>query len=359
MQKFFGLAQDTAGNIIPSASITVNLAGTATLATIYSSNSYAALANPFVADSDGTWEYFAADGRYDVVLVKAGFTFPAANSADILLSDRMSVVSPAQITATQNDYSPTNGVNVALWRINSDATRSITGIVAPTAAAGQRTLTLINVGAFNINLANASGSSTAGNRFTCANGRDYALFPNDGVVLTYDTASTAWRVPYQGPRLINHTVSALTIQNDNTERTYYSVTVPGGLMGASSGLRFHTKGGYTNTTGANAAMIPRLKYGGSQILQMTMSPTVETGNTNFGIILWGTVHAENATNAQGGSMVFHSPRGAAGDNIWSNTGGPVAIDSTVDQTFLVTTQFAVASNLLLITRSEAFLEWLP
>jgi len=69
-----------------SATVTVYVSGTLTLATIYSDNSLTPLANPFTADSTGYWDFYAANGRYDVSLTGGGIvgtiTYP-----DILLAD--------------------------------------------------------------------------------------------------------------------------------------------------------------------------------------------------------------------------------------------------------------------------------
>lgn len=58
--------------------VTVYLTGTLTLATIYSDNagSPTPLANPFTATVSGYWDFYAADGRYDVTLTGAAFAMP-------------------------------------------------------------------------------------------------------------------------------------------------------------------------------------------------------------------------------------------------------------------------------------------
>jgi hypothetical protein len=62
----------------PSCTVTVYLAGTATPATIYSDNagSPTPLANPFTAQSNGSWNFYAAAGLYDVVL--SGASLPTS-----------------------------------------------------------------------------------------------------------------------------------------------------------------------------------------------------------------------------------------------------------------------------------------
>lgn len=68
----------------PGATVSVYIHGSnpATLATIYSDDnpSPTPLANPFTANSDGTWGFYAASGRYDVVFsggdLPSPFTIP-------------------------------------------------------------------------------------------------------------------------------------------------------------------------------------------------------------------------------------------------------------------------------------------
>jgi hypothetical protein len=72
-------------------------------------------------------------------------------------------VSPAQITANQNDYSPTDLAIAEALFLDLDADRSITGFAH--GGATNRELTLYNTSAFRLTLVNESASSTAGNRF--------------------------------------------------------------------------------------------------------------------------------------------------------------------------------------------------
>lgn len=50
----------------PSATVTVYLSGTLTLASIFSDESGTAKANPFTANTDASWSFYAAAGRYDI-----------------------------------------------------------------------------------------------------------------------------------------------------------------------------------------------------------------------------------------------------------------------------------------------------
>jgi hypothetical protein len=98
------------------------------------------------------------------------------------------VVSPAQITADQNNYSPSGLGTSNVLRLSSDAARSITGV---NAGAGGALLTIVNVGLFGITLVNDSGSSSASNRF--ALGSDLTIPAGRGTHIWYDAISSRWR----------------------------------------------------------------------------------------------------------------------------------------------------------------------
>ncbi len=62
----------------PSATITVYVADTVTIAEIYSDDGSppTAKANPFTAESNGMWYFYAEDGRYDVLFSGGGIAVP-------------------------------------------------------------------------------------------------------------------------------------------------------------------------------------------------------------------------------------------------------------------------------------------
>lgn len=62
-----GIARDQYGNVSPSASVYVYLAGTTTLASLYSDAALATpIANPMTADASGVYSAFLATGLYKV-----------------------------------------------------------------------------------------------------------------------------------------------------------------------------------------------------------------------------------------------------------------------------------------------------
>jgi hypothetical protein len=98
------------------------------------------------------------------------------------------VSSPSQINANQNDYAVGTG---DIFRISSDAARTITGIVAGTSGA---TILLVNVGSFAITLSHQSSSSTAANRIIVPWAGDCTIAASAALSLYYDGTTSRWRV---------------------------------------------------------------------------------------------------------------------------------------------------------------------
>jgi hypothetical protein len=96
-------------------------------------------------------------------------------------------LSPAQITADQNDYSPTGLATASVLRLSSDASRNLTGLGGGTDG---RVVGLVNVGSHAVVLKDASASSSAANRF--AFGADVTLAARQGAVLWYDATASRW-----------------------------------------------------------------------------------------------------------------------------------------------------------------------
>jgi hypothetical protein len=102
------------------------------------------------------------------------------------------VISPTQIAATTNDWNPTGLSTCNLIRLSTDATRSLTGLVAQPAG---RRITLCNIGSQICTLVHDNGvNSTAANRFLVASSTSLNLNPNASVDIWYDLTSARWRV---------------------------------------------------------------------------------------------------------------------------------------------------------------------
>jgi hypothetical protein len=69
MEKYSDTVFSLYGNAIPDASVSVYLAGTSSLATIYSDDGITQASNPLTTDQYGGFSFFAADGDYDIEVV--------------------------------------------------------------------------------------------------------------------------------------------------------------------------------------------------------------------------------------------------------------------------------------------------
>lgn len=97
-------------------------------------------------------------------------------------------ISPAQITANQNDYNPTGLSGASTLRLSTDASRDITGLAG---GADGRILLIHNVGSYNLVLKDESGSSAAANRFALSS--DITLSTDQCAILQYDATTSRWR----------------------------------------------------------------------------------------------------------------------------------------------------------------------
>jgi len=97
-------------------------------------------------------------------------------------------ITPATITADQNDYNPAGFATAHTLRIAADSPfRALTGLTAGTSG---RQILLRNVGAVAIQLRRESASSAAANRFSLP--ADLRLEPNGAIMLRYDATLTRW-----------------------------------------------------------------------------------------------------------------------------------------------------------------------
>jgi len=75
VKRHFDELKSTTGQAIVGASVQVNIAGTGTKASLFSDAAGTiSLGNPVTTNSDGEYAFYAANGRYDIVLSANGFT---------------------------------------------------------------------------------------------------------------------------------------------------------------------------------------------------------------------------------------------------------------------------------------------
>lgn len=136
---------------------------------------------------------FTGAGAIQRAALTGDVTVSAGSNATTLVQGSSSFaltgdISPAQITADQNDYNPTGLSTASTLRLSSDAARNVTGLAG---GSDGRIIIVHNVGAQNIVLKDESVSSTAGNRFALTG--DLTLAADAVAVLQYDSTSSRWR----------------------------------------------------------------------------------------------------------------------------------------------------------------------
>jgi hypothetical protein len=98
-------------------------------------------------------------------------------------------ISPAQITTNQNNYNPTGLSTASVLRLNTDASRNITGLAG---GADGRVMVIHNVGSNEIVLKDENAASTAANRFALS--ADVTISADQSIMLWYDSTSSRWRL---------------------------------------------------------------------------------------------------------------------------------------------------------------------
>jgi hypothetical protein len=122
-------------------------------------------------------------------------------------------LSPAQITANQNDYAPTGHANAFRFRLDTDAARTLTGLAGGVAG---RIVVLTYIGTTSLNLSDQDVLSTAANRFLM--GFSCVLRPNRSIALQYDGTSSRWR-PIQDALLDSQTLAGNLVVAGTTDLT--------------------------------------------------------------------------------------------------------------------------------------------
>lgn len=83
MKHFEDYLVNQIGLAISNATVTVKLAGTATNATIYSDDGVTPKTNPLTSDISGKYDFYVADGRYDIVITGTGLTTRTLSDVEI------------------------------------------------------------------------------------------------------------------------------------------------------------------------------------------------------------------------------------------------------------------------------------
>lgn len=140
----------------PGSTITVFIAGSNNLATIFSDNNSTPLANPFTASNNGGWFFYAGSGRYDVNFSGTGITTPFT-LGDFLVGAIQKINN--QAGENQNLLVGNTGTDFAIVSANNNHSFNL-----PTASASNRgALSASDWGNFNNKSANLTFSAPLAN----------------------------------------------------------------------------------------------------------------------------------------------------------------------------------------------------
>lgn len=283
----------------PQCTITVFVHGGG-LASIFSDNSGTVLANPFTAQLNGQWQFYAANGRYDVQMSGAGFPTSVTYS-DILLTDPVAsqalIPNTALAFSATPTFAATNNVSYSMTLTGNVTSSSISG----TPANGNiLSLTLVE---------DATGGRTM-------------VFPGNFILplgFAFNTAATA--------------TNALTFKFDGTNWNLISFTGSGGA-GGSLGPAVNRTASYTAVTGDNGKF--EIFNGATLTLTLPNPPPSSTWTigTKNGNITTLTISANGLTidgNAleslnQGSSVTIYTD----GVNYFTDPGNIAASTPTIN-----------------------------
>jgi hypothetical protein len=145
-------------------------------------------ASEFIDLNDVPSSYSGQGGKY--VAVNSGAT--ALEFVNEPSGGAPSVISPSQITATQNNYSPTGWSTATLVRISGNSGfQKITGFASVTSGAGMQKV-LYNVGSFCIYIAPEHTGSDAANRVSFQ--EEIIIWPGSSAQIFYDNTASRWVV---------------------------------------------------------------------------------------------------------------------------------------------------------------------
>lgn len=108
MQKYINSVAAPNGLPVAAASVQVNLQSTGLPATIYSDNGITVTTNPLTTDTNGSFSFYAADGRYQLVI--SGTNIQTQTVNDILLVDPLPADLPTALPGSAGQLWNNGGV---------------------------------------------------------------------------------------------------------------------------------------------------------------------------------------------------------------------------------------------------------
>lgn len=115
----------------PGCTVTVYLAGTTTIATIFANNSGTSKANPFTSDSNAFWFFYVDDGRYDVKFSGTGISTPFTIGDIIVFDNTVSYAGASTRGLVTLDTAPAISTTPIAVGSNSEKVRNVLKAFSP------------------------------------------------------------------------------------------------------------------------------------------------------------------------------------------------------------------------------------
>lgn len=108
MQKYVNSVADSTGAPVENASVQVNVQSTGLAATLYSDNGVTPTTNPLTTDINGSFSFYAADGRYQFVI--SGSNITTQTVSDILIVDPLPADLPTALPGSSGKLWNNGGI---------------------------------------------------------------------------------------------------------------------------------------------------------------------------------------------------------------------------------------------------------
>ncbi len=229
-------------------------------------------------------------------------------------------LTPAQITANQNDYGPAGLAGAAVLRLSTDASRKLTGLAG---GADGRVLHLVNVGANDVVLSNADTASSAANRFGFV---DSVVLPAAAAAkLIYDATASCWRLAALAtPRSVYEEFTAGGTWSKRAGAVAVDVEVIGGGGGGGGGARVASGSACSGGAGGGGGYRSASRYkaaalGATESISIGAGGSAGAGATS--VAAAGGNGGGGGTSAFGAHLKAFGGGGGAGGQLGANSGG--------------------------------------
>lgn len=267
------------------------------------------------------------------------------------------VISPAQITADQDDYSPTDWATATLVRLSGDSgLRAITSFSATGVSDGE-VKKLVNVGTYPLYIPSDHPDGTSANRIS--GGQDYFLMPKRSLEMAYDATASRWIVADYSPptpetckALIYHLSAASNIASAWEHLAFISSGAssigsvagtpaaiflqPGATVGNHNGMYFtRGLGGYGYFGETHAVSVAMITF-----------PVLSTGTTSYTMVFSITETASSTSKDVNNSVGIRYSHSINSGNFQCFSRNNSGTESTADS------GVTVAANTVYLLRAE-------